>query len=87
MYGLTRGGLEVVAWGSGFRQAGERRSVIGKDTEACGNRPEYRCSGSSDLWSIPQGGIRHPVVGFALLTLCKVVAREGGTDWSARRRR
>ena len=31
MYGLTRGGLEVVSGGCGLRQAGGRGSVVGKD--------------------------------------------------------
>ena len=63
MYGLSRGGLEVVVWGSGIRQAGERRSVIGKDPQVDGKGSEYLRPGSSDLWSIPQCGFRRPAVG------------------------
>ncbi len=61
VYGL--GHVKIVAGGCGIRQTGERRSVVGKGTEACGNRPEYRRCSSSDLWSIPQCGFRNPAVG------------------------
>ena len=47
---LNHGGLEVVAWGNGIRQARERRSVVGKDPPACAVGLEYRRCSSSDLW-------------------------------------
>ena len=50
VYRLNRGGLEVVAWESGFRQAGERRSAVGKDPDAGAIGLEKRCRSSSILW-------------------------------------
>ncbi|MCE2459130.1 MAG: hypothetical protein J4G14_15175 [Dehalococcoidia bacterium] len=63
MYRPNRGGLEIVSGGCGIRQAGERRSVVGKDPEACGIALGKRQSGGSDLWSIPQCGFRRRAIG------------------------
>ena len=47
---LNRSGLEVVAWGSGIRQAGGRGSALGKDPNAVAVGLEKRRCSSSDLW-------------------------------------
>ena len=73
MYGLTRGGLEVVAWGSGFRQAGERRSVIGK--RHGGLRESAGIPALQQLRSVVNPTGRNPTspLWFVLSLLCKVV--------------
>ena len=58
VYSLSRGDLEAVTKRSGFRRAGERRPVVGKDPQAGVNGEETRRCSSSDLWSIPQCRIR-----------------------------
>ena len=50
VYRLNRGGLEVVAWGSGIRQAGGRGTAVGKDPNAAAVGLEKRWRGGSDLW-------------------------------------
>ena len=68
---LNRGGLEVVAWGSGFRQAGGRGSVVGKDPNAGAVGLEKRCCRGSVLWRNTHCGIRHVGDWFALFQLCQ----------------
>ena len=63
MYGLNRGDMGIVSGGSGIRQAGGRGSVVGKDAQAGVSGQEIRRCRSSDLWSIPQCGIRNRAVG------------------------
>ena len=50
MYRLNHGGFEVVLWESGFRRAGERRALSGKDASAGGAALEKRRCNSSVLW-------------------------------------
>ena len=63
VYGLNRGGLEVVVWGSGFRQADERRSVGGKGPHAGAVGLEKRCCRGSVLWANTHCGNRHLGIG------------------------
>ena len=72
MYDLIREDMEIVSGGCGIRQAGERRSVVGKDPSAGANGLEKRCSSSSGLWSFPQGRIRRRGVGSSYIRYVKL---------------
>ena len=63
VYSPSRGGLEIVSGGCGFRQADERRSVVGKDPNAGAVGLEKRCRGSSGLWRNTHCRFRHLALG------------------------